>query len=65
MPNRHVAVRLDESTLARIDALIPTLSTPWRQARRSDVLRALILTGLGVEAQTGLPWAPRVRRPTR
>lgn len=48
MATQHVAVRLDEPTLARVDALIPTLSTPWRQAKRSDVLRALLLAGLDV-----------------
>jgi hypothetical protein len=49
MATKHVAVRLDEQTLARVDALIPALSTPWRQARRSDVLRALIHGGLVTE----------------
>jgi hypothetical protein len=28
MATKHVAVRLDEPTLARVDALIPGLSTP-------------------------------------
>ncbi len=56
MATKHVAVRLDEETLARVDALIPTLSTPWHQAKRSDVLRALIHAGL--EAQEHLGPAP-------
>jgi hypothetical protein len=56
MATRHVAVRLDEQTLARVDALIPMLSTPWREAKRSDVLRALIHAGL--EAQMGSPAGP-------
>ena len=51
MASQHVAVRLDEQTLARVDALIPNLSTPWRAAKRSDVLRALILAGLDVLEQ--------------
>jgi hypothetical protein len=41
-----VAVRIDEETLAQVDALIPSFSTPWHTAKRSDVLRALILAGL-------------------
>ena len=49
MATKHVAVRLDEQTLARVDALIPALSTPWRPARRSDVIRALIHAGLEAE----------------
>jgi metal-responsive CopG/Arc/MetJ family transcriptional regulator len=45
-PSEHVAVRLDETLLARVDALIPQLSEPWHAATRSEVLRKLILTGL-------------------
>lgn len=45
-PKDHVAVRLDGATLARIDALKEVLSTAWHEATRSDVLRAVILTGL-------------------
>ena len=48
-PTRHVAVRLDLGTLARMDALVPLYSKTWRKAKRSDVLRALILAGLAVE----------------
>jgi len=51
MTTQHVAVRLDDETIARVDALIPLLSTPWRRARRSDVLRALILAGLDYHAK--------------
>jgi hypothetical protein len=51
MATKHVAVRLDEETLARVDALIPAFSTPWRRAKRSDVLRALIHAGLEAEAR--------------
>lgn len=43
---KHVAVRLDAETLARVDALVPGLSTPWHNAKRSDALRMLILEGL-------------------
>src|SRR4051794_19659674 len=46
-PKDHVAVRLDGDTLSRIDALKDVLSTAWHEATRSDVLRAVILNGLG------------------
>lgn len=42
----HVAVRLDQETLARIDAIRPLLTSEWRDATRSDVLRSLLLAGL-------------------
>src|SRR5262245_56895217 len=42
----HVAVRLDNETLTRIDAIRALLDTEWRDATRSDVLRLLILKGL-------------------
>jgi hypothetical protein len=45
-PKDHVAVRLDSATLSRIDALKEVLTTPWHEATRSDILRAVILTGL-------------------
>ena len=45
-PKDHVAVRLDNPTLERVDSLKDVLSTPWHEATRSDILRALILTGL-------------------
>jgi hypothetical protein len=45
-PKDHVAVRLDNLTLERVDALKDVLSTAWHEATRSDILRALILTGL-------------------
>lgn len=45
-PKDHVAVRLDNVTLERVDSLKEVLSTPWHEATRSDILRALILTGL-------------------
>ncbi|MFT3764771.1 MAG: hypothetical protein QM820_04535 [Minicystis sp.] len=43
---KHVAVRLDAETIARLDALIPAMSTEWRTAKRSDALRKVILSGL-------------------
>jgi|HubBroStandDraft_6_1064221.scaffolds.fasta_scaffold703546_2 hypothetical protein len=55
-PTFHVAVRLDGPTLARVDALCPSLSTPWYQAGRSDALRALIVEALPIlekRAETG------------
>ncbi len=42
----HVAVRLDPPTLERLDILREVLSTDWHEATQSDVLRAVILTGL-------------------
>lgn len=48
-PRRHqVSVWLDQATLDRVAALMPAMSTPWRAATRSDVLRALIAAGLEV-----------------
>lgn len=52
MPRRvmeHAAVRLDELTIARLDALLPLYALPGRAATRSDGLRAVILAGLEVE----------------
>lgn len=50
-PKIHVAVRLSQGEVERIDALIPRLSTDWHEANRSDVLRAAIVRGLpAVEA---------------
>ena len=46
MSTNHVSVRLDAEIIARLDALAPQLSTEFRLATRSDVLRALILTAL-------------------
>jgi hypothetical protein len=45
----HVAVRLDAEMLARVDALAPSYSQPWRRATRSDLLRVVILAGLDAE----------------
>ncbi len=42
----HVAVRLDPPTLERLDSLREVLSTDWHEATQSDVLRAVILSGL-------------------
>jgi hypothetical protein len=42
----HVAVRLDDETLTRIDAIRPLLGSEWRDATRSDVLRLLLLDAL-------------------
>ena len=64
MATKHVAVRLDEHTLARVDALIPALSTPWRKAKRSDVLRALIHGGLAAQERNA-GWPGKQRRAKR
>jgi hypothetical protein len=42
----HVAVRLDPATLERLDLLREVLSTEWHEASQSDVLRAVIFSGL-------------------
>jgi hypothetical protein len=47
----HVAVRLDPSTIARLDALLPLHAQPGREATRVEVLRAVILAGIEVEEQ--------------
>jgi hypothetical protein len=58
VPKGHVAVRLDEPTIARLDALLPLYAIPGRPATRSDGLRAVILAGLEVEERR----AARVRK---
>jgi hypothetical protein len=45
---QHISVRVDDETLARIEALRERMSTTWRDATISDVLRAVIYTGLDV-----------------
>jgi hypothetical protein len=42
----QIAVRFERELLARIDAVAPKLSTDWRQASRSDVIRALVVKAL-------------------
>jgi hypothetical protein len=42
----QIAVRIDADLLARIDAMVAKLSTDWRQASRSDVIRALCIKAL-------------------
>jgi hypothetical protein len=49
LPKGHVAVRLDEPTIARVEALLPLYALPGRAATRSDGLRAVILAGLEIE----------------
>jgi hypothetical protein len=51
VPRGHVAVRLDEGTIARLDALRGLYALPGREATRSDGLRAVILAGLDIEEQ--------------
>src|SRR6185312_3714563 len=53
-PRGHVAVRLDEPTIARLDALLPLYALPGREATRSDGLRAVILAGLEIEESRAL-----------
>jgi metal-responsive CopG/Arc/MetJ family transcriptional regulator len=48
----HVSVRLDSEVIGRIDTMIPRFSTQQRGGTRSDVVRALILAGLEIQAGT-------------
>jgi len=61
---RQVAVRLDADVIARLDALLPLLESPWRKARRSDVLRKVILSGLR-ELEEQAPPAASTRKAAR
>jgi hypothetical protein len=63
MSTRHVSVRLDAETIARVDALAPRFSSPYRPATRSDVLRALILTALADQEKAGRAGHPVERGP--
>ena len=45
-PAQHVAVRLDEATIARVEALVPHITSGRHEATRSDVMRLLITDGL-------------------
>jgi hypothetical protein len=56
--SQYVAVRLDDATIARVDALVPTLSPPGYKGTPSDVLRTLIHEALARferEAEGGPP----------
>jgi hypothetical protein len=48
-PREHVAARLDQATVERLDRLLPLYALPGRPATRTDVVRAVILAGLDVE----------------
>jgi hypothetical protein len=54
----HVTCRVDDPTRERIDALLPTFSTEWREAKLGEVVRELILLGLAV-AEGRAPKGPR------
>jgi hypothetical protein len=54
----HVAVRLDEPTIARLEALLHLYALPGRTATRSDALRAVILAGLEVEERRAVRFGP-------
>ena len=45
-PAQHCAVRLDEATIARVEALVPHITCGRHNATRSDVMRLLITDGL-------------------
>ena len=59
LPRGHVAVRLDEATIARLDALRRLYALPGRDATRSDGLRAVILAGLEIEERRAALLAAR------
>jgi hypothetical protein len=44
----HTFTRIDAELDARLRALQPRMSKPWRRATQSDVLRAVILAGLPI-----------------
>ena len=59
-PTIEIDVAVDKDTLERIDALLPLLSTPERQATGADALEVLIRRGLEVkEAKASQPAARR------
>jgi hypothetical protein len=58
----HVAVRLDPPTLERLDILREVLSTDWHEATQSDVLRAVILSGLKLLEKEQAPRVAEVKK---
>ena len=58
----HVAVRLDPPTLERLDILREVLSTDWHEATQSDVLRAVILSGLKLLEKEHAPRLTEARK---
>ena len=58
----HVAVRLDPPTLERLDILREVLSTDWHEATQSDVLRAVILSGLKLLEKEQAPRVVEVKK---
>lgn len=54
MAAQQVAFRLRDEILSRVDELMPALSTKWRDATRSDVLRVLILSALAIVERDGI-----------
>jgi hypothetical protein len=45
-PKVYAGVRLHDKVIERLDALLPVFTTPGRDGKRSDVLRAAVLLGL-------------------
>ena len=58
----HVAVRLDPPTLERLEILREVLSTDWHEATQSDVLRAVILSGLKLLEKEHAPRLTEARK---
>jgi len=64
-PAERFRLRLVASLAARVDALVPRFSRPWRKATRVDALRAAILRGLdALEAEGDAPPKSTGRRRT-
>ncbi len=60
---KHLSVRIEGAVLVRLDALLPSLSTPWYRAKRSDAIRFILAAGLPiVEAQHATTKRPRKPR---
>src|ERR1700749_952892 len=58
----HVTVPLDPPTLERLDLLREILSTDWHEATQSDVLRAVILSGLKLLEKEHAPRVAEARK---
>jgi hypothetical protein len=56
MADRHVAARLSDEIIDRVDAIAERLTNEWHRATRSDALRAVIARGLtAIESDASLP----------
>jgi hypothetical protein len=62
---KHTAVRVDDGTLARLEQIRPQLSTEWRDATMSDILRAALAEGLTILEREHRGQHPRARARVR